>query len=82
MVTFKYRIHSNLKTNVAAKSLIGSLTMTYTFSIMALLLELVESPAMIAPPPSPSVEQLISENILEFSRAYWQFRPPSYPNRA
>ena len=37
--------------------------------------------AMIAPPPSPSVEQLISENILEFSRAYWQFQPPSYPNR-
>ena len=49
--------HFNPKTNVETIFSTGSSTMTYIFSMVALLLELVESPAMIVPPTSPSVGQ-------------------------
>ena len=55
MATVKCGIHSNLKANVVTKFSTESLTMIYIFLVMALLLELVESQVMIAPPTSPSV---------------------------
>ena len=75
MVTLNCGTLFNLMTNVATKLLTGSSTMIYIFLMMALLLELVESLVMTAPPPPrhlPLWEQLVSENILETSRAYWQ----------
>ena len=70
MATLKCEIRFNLKINAVTKFSIGSSTMTHTFPMTALLLELVESLVMIAPPTSPLWEPLVSENILEFSRAY------------
>ena len=74
MVTLNCGTLFNLMTNVATKLLTGSSTMIYIFLMMALLLELVESLVMTAPSPRhlPLWEQLVSENILETSRAYWQ----------
>ena len=73
MVTLNCGTLFNLMTNVATKLLTGSSTMIYIFLMMALLLELVESLVMTAPPRHlPLWEQLVSENILETSRAYWQ----------
>ena len=73
MVTLKCGTLFNLKTNVATKFLTGSSTMIYIFLMMALLLELVESLVMTAPQHLPLWwKQLVSENILETSRAYWQ----------
>ena len=45
----------NLKTSVVTKFLTGSSIMIFTFLTMALLLELVESLEMTAPPTSPFV---------------------------
>ena len=53
--TLKCGTQFNLKTSVATKFLTGSLIMIYTFLTMALLLELVESLEMTAPPTSPFV---------------------------
>ena len=73
MVTLNCGTLFNLMTNVATKFLTGSSTMIYIFLMMALLLKLVESLVMTAPPRHlPLWEQLVSENILETSRAYSQ----------
>ena len=50
MVTLNCGTLFNLMTNVATKFLTGSSTMIYIFLMMVLLLELVESLVMTAPP--------------------------------
>ena len=55
MVTFKCGTHFNLKTSVATKVLTGSLIMIYSLLMIALLLKLVQSLVMVAPPTSPFV---------------------------
>ena len=55
MATLRCGTLFNLKTNVATEFLIVFLTMIWIFLMMALLLELVESPVMTAPLTSASV---------------------------
>ena len=55
MVTFKCGTHFNLKTSVATEVLTGSLIMIYTLLMIAVLLKLVQSLVMVAPPTSPFV---------------------------
>ena len=74
-------IHSNLRTNVMTKFSTRSMTMIYIFLRIALLLKPVESPVMTAPQQLPLWEQMVSKNILETSRAYWQLWPSSYFNQ-
>ena len=49
MATLKCGTHSSLKSNVATKFSTGSSTMIYILLMIALLLELVEPPVIIAP---------------------------------
>ena len=58
-----------------------SLTMIYIFLMIALLLKPVESPVMTAPQQLPLWEKMVSKNVSETSRSYWQLWPFSYFNQ-